>query len=238
MSRILPTGAVLLGVTFIALGAAFGAGHRPASAANASVSIADFAFSPGTVTVSVGDTVTWMNNDAGIPHTVSSDSGSELASGQLAGGASYQKTFSAAGTFAYHCDIHPSTTGQVVVTGAAATATATLAPTNTPTATPTPAPTVTATAAAAATATATSPAAATNTPTPAATASPTGATTPGPTSTTASPTTAPQPPATGDGDGGDDDTATVVTSGIVAIAIVLAVGGAVYAFRRRGQFTS
>ncbi|MBE0610558.1 MAG: cupredoxin domain-containing protein [Dehalococcoidia bacterium] len=238
MSRPLPAGAVLLAATFIALGAAFGAGHHPASAANASVSIVGFAFSPGTVTVSIGDTVTWMNNDASVPHTVSSDSGSELASGQLAGGASYQKTFSAAGSYAYHCDIHPSMTGLVAVTGAAATATSTLAPTSTPAATPTPAPTVTATATLAATntptattaaATATSPAAATNTPTAAGGTTPTAA---------ASPTSAPQPPATGDGDAGDDDTATVVTSGIVAIAIVLAVGAVVYMVRRRRQFTS
>lgn len=232
MSRILPAGAVLLGVTFIALGAAFGAGQRPASAANASVSIADFAFSPATVTVSVGDTVTWTNNDAGVPHTVSSDSGSELASGQLSGGASYQKTFSAAGSYAYHCDIHPSMTGQVVVTGAAATATSTLAPTNTPTATPPPAATVTATATAAAAATATSQAPATNAPTAAGTSAVTNTPAAG-TTPALTPTRAPGPPATGDGEGGDDDTATVVTSGIVAIAIVLAVGGAVYAFRRR-----
>jgi plastocyanin len=232
MSRTLPrqAAASLFTAALIALGAAFAPGLHSARAANAPVSIADFAFSPPTVTVAVGDTVTWTNNDGGIPHTVSSDSGGDLASGQLAGGATYQKTFTVAGTFAYHCDIHPSMTAQVVVTGAAATATSTLAPTNTPTATPTPAATVAATVTAAATATAT----ATNTPTPAAAASPTGATTPGPTATpAASPTSAPQPPATGDGDGGGDDTATVVTSGIVAIAIVLAVGAAVFVRRRR-----
>jgi plastocyanin len=222
MSRILPAGAVLLAATFIALGAALGAGHHPASAADASVSIVGFAFSPGTVTVSAGDTVTWTNNDAGVPHTVSSDSGSELASGQLASGASYQKTFSAAGSYVYHCDIHPSMTGLVVVTGAAATATSTLAPTNSPTATPT-----LAAAATTAAATATATLAATNTPT--------ATTAAGGTSPTAagSPTSAPQPPATGDGQGGDSDTAIVVASGLIAIAIVLAVGGAVYMVRRR-----
>jgi len=227
MSRIPPAGAALLAATAIALAAVLGAGHRPALAADASVSIADFAFSPASVTVSVGDTVTWMNNDAGVPHTVSSDSGGELASGQLAGGASYQKAFSAAGSYAYHCDIHPSMTALVVVTGASAE---TATPTATSTATPTAASAATT---AAATATATSPAAATNTPTPAATASPAGGTTPGPT-----PTAAPQPPATGDGASGDGDTATIVASGIVAIAIVLAIGGAVYMVRRRSQIGS
>lgn len=224
MSRILPGPAgVALLAAVIALATAFGAGHRPASAANASVSIADFAFSPGAVTVSVGDTVTWMNNDAGVPHTVSSDTGSELASGQLAGGASYQKTFATAGTYAYHCNIHPSMTGQVVVTAAQATATA--AATAIPTPTPTPAASATA---ATATGTATTQATATNTPTSAATSTPAGGTPPVPT-----PTRAPGPPATGDGDGADGDTATLVTSGLVAIAIVLAAGSAVYFVRRR-----
>lgn len=204
------------------------AANRPATAANASISIADFAFSPASVTVSVGDTVTWTNNDAGIPHTVSSDSGSELASGQLAGGASYQKTFTSAGSYAYHCDIHPSMTGLVIVTAAQATAAATA--TATPTATPTPAATATG-AAATATATAT-PTLATQ---PTATPTSASASTPGPTATAAaSPTSAPTPPATGEGDGGGGgDSATVVTSGIVAVALVLAVGGAVYALRRR-----
>ncbi|MCZ7577642.1 MAG: cupredoxin family copper-binding protein [Dehalococcoidia bacterium] len=216
-------------------GSRLGAGHHPASAANSSVSIADFAFAPGTVTVSAGDTVTWTNNDAGVPHTVSSDSGGDLASGQLSGGESYQKTFSTAGSYAYHCDIHPSMTGLVVVTGAAATATSTPAPTNTPAATTAAATaTLAATNTPAAAATATSPAAATATPTAASTASPAGDTTPGPTPPAApSPTTAPQPPATGDGDAGDSDTATVVASGVIAIAIVLAVGAAVYLVRRR-----
>lgn len=230
MTRILPGPALaaLLAAAIILAAAASAQRPHSAGAASAAVSIADFAFSPGTVTVGVGDTVTWTNNDAGIPHTVSSDSGSELASGQLAGGASYQKTFSAAGTFAYHCDIHPSMTGQVVVTGAAATATSTIAPTNTPT----PAATATATTTTAATATATSQAPATSTPTAAATSAATSSPSSG-TTPIATPTRAPGPPATGGGDSDGGDTATAVTSGIVAIAIVLAVGAAVYLVRRR-----
>lgn len=222
-------GAAMAAITLIGAGAL----ARPATAANASVSIAGFAFSPASVTVSAGDTVTWTNNDAGVPHTVSSGTGGELASGQLAGGASYQKTFTTPGTFAYHCDIHPSMTGVVIVTAAPAE---TATPAATPTATPTPAPVSTATATTPAAATASPTLAATPpaTPTAAATASPASGTTPGPTPTAApSPTGAPRPPATGDGGDGDNDTATVVTSGIVAIAIVLAVGAAVYAFRRR-----
>ena len=100
---------------------------RDAGAANAAVSINNFAFSPGSVTVGIGDTVTWTNNQAGVPHTVTSDTAGVMDSGTLASGATYAKTFDAAGTFTYFCAIHPTMTGTVIVTAAEATATATTA---------------------------------------------------------------------------------------------------------------
>lgn len=98
-----------------------------ALAADASVAIAGFAFSPNTVTVNVGDTVTWTNND-GASHTATADGGS-FDTGNLANGASGAETFSTAGTFPYHCSIHPNMTGTVVVQAAAATPGATPRPT-------------------------------------------------------------------------------------------------------------
>ena len=77
------------------------------------VSIANFAFSPASITVKVGDSVTWTNNDS-TTHTVTADDNS-FSSGDLAPGATFSFTFSKAGTFAYHCSIHPSMTGTVVV---------------------------------------------------------------------------------------------------------------------------
>src|SRR5512134_791702 len=65
-----------------------------ALAADRPVAISGFSFSPGSVTVAVGDTVTWTNSDA-------------------------QAHSSTAGTFAYHCDFHPNMTGTVVVQAAA-----------------------------------------------------------------------------------------------------------------------
>lgn len=80
----------------------------------AAVTIQGFQFQPATITVSVGTTVTWTNRD-GAPHTVTADQGSAFNSGSLSSGGTFQHTFSQAGRFSYHCDLHPSMTGTVVV---------------------------------------------------------------------------------------------------------------------------
>jgi plastocyanin len=69
------------------------------------VTIQNFAFSPATMTVSPGDTVTWRNSDS-APHTVTSDTGSELSSPTIGQGQTYQHVFANAGSFSYHCSIH------------------------------------------------------------------------------------------------------------------------------------
>jgi len=84
------------------------------------VTIQNFAFSPKTVTVAPGTTIMWTNKDSAA-HTVSSDSGSTLASGDLSQGKSYAHTFTKAGTYAYHCAIHPYMKAAVVVSGGSAT---------------------------------------------------------------------------------------------------------------------
>jgi plastocyanin len=102
------------GLAFIALVLAQAA---PVLAADQSVSIAGFAFQPGTVTVRVGDSVTWTNNDQ-VAHTADADNGS-WGTGNIAAGASATLTFNSAGTYPYHCEIHPQMTGRVVVQAAA-----------------------------------------------------------------------------------------------------------------------
>jgi plastocyanin len=83
---------------------------------SASVSIIDFAFSPSSVQVNVGGTVTWANN-GDEPHDATANGGS-FATGELAPGASGSATFSQAGTFSYFCSIHPDMTGSVTVLAA------------------------------------------------------------------------------------------------------------------------
>ncbi|AJF62526.1 MAG: Blue (Type 1) copper protein [archaeon GW2011_AR20] len=78
------------------------------------VKITGFAFSPAELTVKVGDTVTWVNEDS-VKHTVTSDSGSELSSPLFAKSETYSHTFNTPGTFAYHCNVHPDMTGKVIV---------------------------------------------------------------------------------------------------------------------------
>ena len=85
------------------------------SSAGTEVSIANFAFSPDTLTVKVGTTVKWTNNDS-TTHTVTADDKS-FDSGNLDPGKSFSFTFKQAGTFSYHCSIHPNMKAKIVVTG-------------------------------------------------------------------------------------------------------------------------
>jgi plastocyanin len=76
-----------------------------------SVQIKDFKFAPATVTVNVGDTVTWTNADT-APHNAKANDGS-FGTSDLSKGKSGSATISKAGTFAYICSIHPSMKGTV-----------------------------------------------------------------------------------------------------------------------------
>ena len=88
-----------------------------ARAATHAVAIADFAFSPATLTVTAGDTVTWTNEDP-VVHTATSTTGA-FDSGDLAQGESFSVTFTTPGTYAYLCTPHPSMSGQILVQAAA-----------------------------------------------------------------------------------------------------------------------
>lgn len=78
-----------------------------------SVDIRGMAFSPATITVKVGSTVTWTNNDS-VGHTVTADD-SSFDTGVFRQGESKSVTFSKAGTFTYHCNVHPNMTATVIV---------------------------------------------------------------------------------------------------------------------------
>jgi plastocyanin len=125
----------LLLVTALAVlsgGAIAGFGAAPAGAATVALSVHDFAFSPTPLTVPLGTTVTVTNTGAST-HTWSSDPGDaqQWNSGDVAPGTSFSVTFTHAGTFTYHCNIHPFMTGTIVVT--ASTPATTAAPVTTPT---------------------------------------------------------------------------------------------------------
>jgi plastocyanin len=84
------------------------------TSANA-VSISNMSYSPATLTVKKGTTVTWTNSDSAA-HTVTADSGNLFDSGTLNPGKTFNFQFDTAGTFAYHCTFHSSMHGKVIVT--------------------------------------------------------------------------------------------------------------------------
>jgi plastocyanin len=94
-----------------------------AMAATVNVSINNFAFTPDPVTVAMGSKVNWTNNQAGVPHTATSDAtnpdgsvGIKLwDSRTLTTGGSFAFAFRGAGSFPYMCTIHPFMTGTVQV---------------------------------------------------------------------------------------------------------------------------
>jgi amicyanin len=89
-------------------------GSPEPSAGAVQVDIVNFKFTPDALTVKVGTTVNWTNHDD-IAHTVSF-TGSGVHSGVLARNGSYSHAFTAPGTYAYICSIHPFMHGTVIVT--------------------------------------------------------------------------------------------------------------------------
>jgi plastocyanin len=94
-------------------------GNNGNSATGTAVSISNYAFVPDTLHVTAGQTVTWTNADA-VAHTVTATNAA-WNSGNVAPGATYQYTFPTAGTFTYHCTIHPMMKTAVIVVSGAST---------------------------------------------------------------------------------------------------------------------
>jgi len=82
-------------------------------AATHSVTIEGFAFSPAELTVAVGDTITFTNNDR-APHTATADD-SSFDTGRLNRSQSGEITLTAAGSFPFKCSFHPNMTGTITV---------------------------------------------------------------------------------------------------------------------------
>jgi amicyanin len=84
-----------------------------AAAGAAEVKVDNFSFSPATLTVAAGTTVTWTNRDD-IPHNVVSTE-KVFKSKVMDTDEKFSYTFTKAGSYAYFCSIHPHMTGTVVV---------------------------------------------------------------------------------------------------------------------------
>lgn len=107
ISRVLTAAVLAIGVTL--------APWAPAQAVGASVTVANFAFTPKVVQVPVGGTVTWSFQ---ATHTTTSTQGF-WDSGAKSSGQTFSRTFASSGSYAYHCTIHTSMHGTVNVPVAA-----------------------------------------------------------------------------------------------------------------------
>ena len=78
------------------------------------IKIDNFSFAPATLTVPVGTTVTWVNQDD-VPHNIRNSEGNILRSPVMDTDQKFSYTFTKAGTYPYYCGIHPKMTGKVLV---------------------------------------------------------------------------------------------------------------------------
>ena len=99
-----------------------GAGQAPSVTTAAAVApavagprivIKQFQFSESTLTIPVGTTVAWVNQDDDA-HTVTADDG-RFASTGLDQGEQFSYRFTVPGTYAYHCALHPHMTARIIV---------------------------------------------------------------------------------------------------------------------------
>ena len=126
-SIVLPAYLPLVLIPALLLGAQVAGAARPPAAtlatAGARVTITNFTFLPHTLRVRAGTTVTWINTDTNVGHTVTSGDGTDAkrwkSSRMFFGGQRFSATFRVPGTYRYYCMPHyynPAMHGIVIVT--------------------------------------------------------------------------------------------------------------------------
>jgi plastocyanin len=107
---------VVLAAPALLAGACGAGAANPAAPAVATVTLRNIAYSPASISVKVGDTVEWVWADGAVPHNI--DGASDLGpfdSGSVKTSGTWSFRFTKAGTFTYHCDVHPVMVGTVTV---------------------------------------------------------------------------------------------------------------------------
>ena len=97
----------------LAVAIGFAQGGAAQAAQTIDISAQNFMFSPATITVKAGATVTWVNRDQ-EPHTIFNDAGL-FRSSALDTNDKFSYTFDKPGTYHYVCTIHPRMTGTIIV---------------------------------------------------------------------------------------------------------------------------
>ena len=103
-------GRYLRNIDWSKLTGSFGA-KAPDPEKQLNIFIRDGKFVPNLNAAHVGIKATWINED-NKTHSVT---GASWGSGEIAAGKAWSKVFDAAGDFAYHCSLHPSETGEIIV---------------------------------------------------------------------------------------------------------------------------
>jgi plastocyanin len=86
-----------------------------ATAATKTVTLKDIAFSPKSLTISTGSTVTFAFRDGDTVHNVTSLASKRFSTISNRSSGSKSRTFTTAGTYRYACTLHPGMTGRIVV---------------------------------------------------------------------------------------------------------------------------
>ncbi|WP_410655391.1 plastocyanin/azurin family copper-binding protein [Amycolatopsis sp. lyj-112] len=92
-----------------------------APAAAKTVEIMGYKYSPATLSVAVGDTVTWTNHDTAPHNVVITDGPEKFTSPTLQQGQTFSHTFTKAGDYSYYCSVHPDMKASVKVDGTSPT---------------------------------------------------------------------------------------------------------------------
>lgn len=111
--RVVSRALLCFGVALLALAAPVGPPGAAAKPKTRTVVLRGMNFLPATVTVNVGDTVIWKNEDV-VPHTATARNKS-FDSGNIDPGGSWSYVANKKGTFPYVCAYHPNSRGRLVV---------------------------------------------------------------------------------------------------------------------------
>jgi plastocyanin len=116
LRRSIVLAAIGIGACLAILLAIGGIRHRSADAAAIpTVQIDNYQFLPNTLTIRVGGSVTWVNRDDDVHSIAADDTPPTFKSAGLDTDDKFSFTFTKAGTYAYHCSLHPHMTGKIIV---------------------------------------------------------------------------------------------------------------------------
>ncbi len=117
-NRLMSVGRAVWFAALLPVAACGGTGVTTSGGGNTVTALASLAFSPKTITVTAGSSVTWVFQSVGHTVTFNPAQGAPADIGSVnapQANTSVSRTFATVGTYTYHCSIHPQMTGTVIV---------------------------------------------------------------------------------------------------------------------------